>query len=225
MCLFRILGAIYFYGKMLLLVKINKEKYIEDMYENEYLYFNSLKGFRSATKDPTGRLDPRELNIKNKQLDNVTIVIKDKEYPLHEMQKFSAQFMEHLEDPKINCCSLYWLWMELNNQPVVDDRLVEMGDKALLIYDWQKFFEALDNSLEQLGLEYSRKKVTYYNPKLYDGDITLHHKDFTFEYQNEYRILVAPTDNKPINIPIPGLQSFSHILNSKELKDVQIKIN
>ena len=32
------------------------------MYENEYLYFKSLKEFRSDSKDKTGRLDPKELN-------------------------------------------------------------------------------------------------------------------------------------------------------------------
>ena len=211
---------------MLILSKIQKAEFIEDMYENEYLYFKSLREFRSDSKDRTGRLDPRELNLKNMQLTTLTVSKHDKEIHLHKvLQGFNGQYMEHLSEPKINCCSLHWMEIELGHPPsTFNDKLLRMGDKALLIYDWKKFFEILDQSLENLELEYSRKKVEYYNPKSFSGEISLHHKNEEFNWQNEYRILIAPTDNEPINIPLKGLKEISCVIESKYYESVRIQI-
>ena len=211
---------------MLILTKIHKAKFIEDMFENEYLYFNSLKDFRSNSKDETGRLDPRELNLKNEQLTTLTVQKDGKEIHLHKVLKgFNGQFMEYLSEPKINCCSLHWMKIEPGQSPsTFNEKLLEMGDKALLIYDWQKFFEILDQSLEDLKLEYSRKTIEYYNPKTFNGDISLHHKNEEFNWQNEYRILIAPTENKPLKIPLNGLKEISCMIDSKEYERFRIPI-
>jgi hypothetical protein len=211
---------------MLILSKIHKAKFIEDMFENEYLYFKSLRDFRDTIKDGSGRLDPRELNLKNEQLTTLTVLKDDKEIPLHKVLKgFSGQYMEHLSEPKINCCSLHWMEIEPEQPPsTFNDKLLGMGDKALLIYDWKKFFEILDQSLENLKLKYSRKKVEYYDPKTFSGDISLHHKNKEFSWQNEYRILIAPTDNEPLNIPLTGMKEISCVIESKDFESVRIKI-
>ena len=145
---------------MLILSKIHRAEFIEDMFKKEYLYFKSLKDFRADTKDRSGRLDPRELNLKNDQLTTLTISKDDKEINLLKVLKdFNGQFMEHLIEPKINCCSLHWMEIEPEKAPsTFNDKLLGMGDKALLIHDWKKFFEILDQSLENLELKYSRKK-------------------------------------------------------------------
>jgi len=211
---------------MLILTKIHKTEFIEDMYENEYLYFGSLKDFRSPTKDKTGRFDPRELNLKNEQLTTLTVSTGDKEIHLHQILKeFSAQYMEHLSKPKINCCSLHWLEIEPGYpSSTLHDRLIEMGEKALLIYDWKMFLDILDRSIENLGLEYSRKKIEYYSTKKFSGDITLHHKDEEYSWENEFRILIARTNNQPMKISIKGLKQISCVMNTKDLENLRIKI-
>mgnify|MGYP000082511145 CR=1 FL=1 len=212
--------------KMLILTKIHKAQFIEDMFNKEYLYFNSLRDFRDNSKDGTGRLDPRELNLKNEQLTTLTIQKDDKEIHLHKVLKgFSGQYIEHMSEPKINCCSLHWLEIESGQSPsTFNHKLIEMGDKALLIYDWKKFFEILDQSLENLKLEYSRKKVEYYNPKTFSDDLSLHHKNEEFKWQNEYRILIAPTNNKPLKIPLKGMKEISCVIDSKAYHRIRIKI-
>ena len=211
---------------MLFLCKIHKAKYIEDMYENEYLYFGSLLDFRSTEKDESGRFDPKELNLKNKQIDWLTIKVDSKEIHLHDVLKdFKGQYMEHLTNPKINCCSLHWLEIEPNQlASTYHQKLKMMGDKMLFVFDYAKFFEMLDLSIAKLGLEYSRKKVTYYDPKKFEGELDLHHKDMKFSYQNEYRILVFPTDNKPLKLNLPGLKKISAVIETKEYKDLTIEI-
>ena len=211
---------------MLIFAKIHKAEFIEDMYEKEYLYFNSLKSFRSKPSDKTGRLDPRELNLKNQQLTTLTIKLPEREIPLHKIaKKFSAQYMEHLSDPKINCCSLHWIEIEPDfPQTTYNSRLLELGDKTMLIYDWKAFLDILDQSIEENGLTFSRKKVEYYNPKIHNGDISLHHKDELYSWQNEYRILIAPTDNKPIKLTLKGLKKISCIIDTKYLNTLRVEI-
>ncbi len=101
---------------------------------------------------------------------------------------------------------------------------MELGDKIMLIYDWKIFFDILDKSMENNGFRFSRKKVEYYDPKKFNGDITLHHKDSHFCWQNEYRILIAPTSNQPIKLPIKGLKKISCIIDSKYLKSLRVEI-
>ncbi len=202
-------------------------KYIEEMYDKEYLYFNCLKSYRSNKLDKTGRLDPRETNLKNRQLKTLTLKTREgKEIPIHKGKQFNAQYMEHIVDPNINCCSLHWIDIEIGEHPKsLTNRLVELGDTTLLIYDWKIFLEKLDKAIEIKGLEYSRKKVTYYSPELFDGDLTLHHKDEKYKWQNEYRILISPTDNKPLKLNIPGLNRISVVIETKKLNTLSIEID
>jgi hypothetical protein len=74
-----------------------------------------------------------------------------------------------------------------------------------------------------MNYTFSRKKVTDYSPKIHNGEISLHHKDEKFEYQNEYRILISPTKNEPINIPLPGLKEISTVIDSSNLNKLIFK--
>ncbi|UMB61152.1 hypothetical protein MHL31_02855 [Lutibacter sp. A80] len=211
--------------KNIILTKIHHSTYIDDMYEKEYLYFKPLKDFRSKKDDKTGRLDSKELNVSNIQIDNLTLSTENRKIEMHKMFKdFKGQFNKYLTNPKINCCSL--LWIELEPEKLNDsfnEKLLEFGEKALLIFDCFKFIEILDNSLEKLNYKYSRKKVEYYSPKNFNGKLSLHHKDEKYEYQNEYRILISPTDDEPINIPLPGLKKISTTIDSKDLRKLIVK--
>ncbi|WP_210463004.1 hypothetical protein [Rufibacter roseolus] len=210
---------------MMLLGKIQDEKYINDMYENEYLYFNSLKYFRSDSKDITGRLDPRELNTKNLQLKNLLIKKGDVEIELSEaLSNFSGQYMEHPDDSTVSCCSLFTIDIDLNGVlSNVSDKALEMGNKMLLIFDCLAFFKILDESIVKCGYEYKRRPVIYYDPKTYNGDLTLHHKDLAFKFQEEYRILIESKENQPIKIPLPGLRNISVVIDSMAAKTLELK--
>lgn len=197
------------------------------MFEKEYLYFNSLKDFKAKPSDNTGRQDPKELHVTNHQLKTLTIKVNDRDIHLHKLLKnFNAQANESLHDPKINCCSLHWMEIEPNEPAkTYNQLLLQLGEKTLIIYDWIKFFDLLDGSLSNMGFKFSRKKVTYYDPKIFDGEISLHHKDLKYSWQNEYRILISPTENKPLCIPLPGLKRISLVIDTKELETIRIEIN
>lgn len=203
---------------MLTLIKIGESKYIEDMYNNEYLHFSCIEKFRNITYDKSGRLDSRELNIKNEQLDFLTFKYNNHQYNLHTKKNFNGQYMENLSEVNINCCSLSWQEIEPDQVlPKLNSKLLELGDKALLIFDYKEFFNILDNNIRDMKLLKNRDRVSYYDPKVYNGTLTLHHKDIKFEYQNEYRILIAPTQKIPIDIHLPGLKLISKIMDMRNL--------
>jgi hypothetical protein len=211
---------------MIILTKIGKSQYIEDMYNNEYLFFRSLKDFRSEIIDKTGRLDPKELNVSNIQFKDLTIKLQDKEIRLKTLdEKSGGQLFEFLLDTKINVCSLYWLEINKPNIfPRINSKIFHFGDKALIIFNLQKFLQILDKSILDHGFEFSRKKVIYYDSKKINGEISLHHKERQFKYQNEFRILITPTDNNPIRIPLPGLKEISKIIETQELRKIHLEI-
>jgi hypothetical protein len=94
----------------LFLMKMAEMKYIIDMYENEYLYFNRYSTFRSSETDKTARLDPREGNIKNYQVKKLTIKISNLQIQLHKISsELNSQFTEFPNFIPYNICSLYFL--------------------------------------------------------------------------------------------------------------------
>lgn len=194
------------------LLKVGQEKYVRDMYDKEYLFFNTFSSFRNTEKDPCGRNDPREANTKNKQVTYLEIKTPDgKTIKLSEISKnFNAQFNEFLNTIPHNICSLYTLKFDENSKfKEIDARVLCLGDKTLIIYNLEQFFKILDKSLEGQRFEFSRKLVKYYNYKTFDGDLTFHHKDDSYSYQNEYRILIETPGTNTINIGLPGLKKIS----------------
>jgi hypothetical protein len=210
---------------MTFLAKIQKTEFIEDMYMNEYIYFSVFDDFRkSINTDTSGRFDPREGNLLNKQIKYLALKVNDKRIEIsRNALEFKGQYMEYLRKPRMNICSLFKLvFDDAFNLIPFSDSLEELGGKALVIFNLIKFFEILDTQLESLGYEYSRRTVTYYDSEYTDGNIDLHHKDHMYEFQQEYRILIAPAGLSGIKVPVPGLQEVSNVLNTNLLKDLKI---
>lgn len=206
-------------------IKIGKQEHIEDMYENEYLFFNTLRRFRASKKDEFGRDDPREANTLNSQLTYLEIItLEGEKIKLSEISKeFNGQYNEHPTVIPYNICSLYTREIKenLKIKPVVQ-KVLNLGTRSLIIYNFEKFFNALDTSLASLGIEYSRKPVIYYDHRTFEGKLTLHHKDQEFSFQNEYRILLQTPGTEPMKIPIPGLKTFSALGESKTINTIKL---
>lgn len=207
------------------LLKIGQGKYINDMYDNEYLFFNSFSTFKTNDKDPPGRYDPREANIKNKQVTYLEITT-----PTGEMIRFSeiskefnAQYNEFPTVIPNNICSFYTLHLRDDfTYEKIDDRVLCLGDKTLLIYNLGQFFEILDNSIEKEKFQFSRKPVTYYNYKTFDGDLTFHHKDELFSYQSEYRIFLQTPGTEKIKIKLRGLKEISAVVDTDKINTLEL---
>lgn len=205
------------------LLKVGKGKYIQEMYDKEYLFFNTFSSFKSYEKDTCGRNDPREANISNRQMTSLQILTsKGKTIKLSEISKqFNSQFNEHPTNIPFNICSLYTLTFD---EQLKYERVLCLGERTLFIYDIGGFFQILDITLEQLKIEYSRKPVKYYNYKSFDGELTFHNKDNSFQYQNEYRILLQTSGTETMNIQLPGLKSVSMLTVTEKINNIELKL-
>jgi hypothetical protein len=209
------------------LLKVGQKKYIDDMYEKEYLFFNSFSSFRTKETDACGRNDPREANIKNKQITYLEITLPNaKTIKLSEISKqFNAQYNEFPTIIPHNICSLYTLHFGDNlSYQKIDDRVLCLGDKTIVIYNLEEFFNILDNSLEKQKLEFSRKPITYYNYKVHNGDLTFHHKDDSYRYQNEYRILIQTSGTEKVKVCLPGLKKISAVVDTIKINTLELKM-
>jgi len=208
------------------LLKVGQEKYVRDMHDKEYLFFNTFSSFRTNEKDPCGRNDSREANTRIKQVTFLEIKTPEgKTIKLSEISKnFSAQFNEFPTVIPHNICSLYTLRFDQDFKfKQIDERVLCLGDKTLIIYNLGQFFEILDKSLERQRFEFSRKLVNYYNFRTFNGDLTFHHKEATFSYQNEYRILIETLGENTINIELPGLKNISAVVDTEKLNTLELK--
>lgn len=211
---------------MELLLKIGDEQFINDMYDNEYMYFNNLSAFRNKEKDKSGRLDPREANINLIQGNWVKITLPDgREIEFNkENNQLNCQVNEFHTTIPGNICCLYRLEIDENyKSKTLNSRISELGNKAILILDKVKFFQILDKSIENLGYGYTRKKVEYYNPKTFNGELSFHHKDKAFAFQNEYRVLIKSNGKKPIHVLMKGLKDISCILNVEHINNLRLE--
>lgn len=210
-----------------LIAKIQDSRYTYDMYENEYLYFRFQKHFREGPKDTAGRNDPRDGNLFTEQVAWVEIQL-----PTGEKMKFvrhdnmgHADHSEHLQDPKLNICCLTLIPLSEELRPIgLSERLSELGDSAILIYDTKRFYDTIEQSMSAMGFTYEMKPVSYYNHKEHNGDLTFFDKDFEFSWQNEYRILIWPNPEGDLRIPVPGLKTMSVLIESRKLPLLTIEL-
>ena len=135
-----------------------------------------------------------------------------------------AHFYEHLQDPKVNICCLTIIPLSEELRPTaISERLPELGDSAILIYDTERFYDTIEKSLSELGFTYEMKPVKYYNHKEHNGDLTFFDKDIDFSYQNEYRILIWPNPEGDLKIPVPGLKKMSVVVESIKIPELKIE--
>lgn len=207
------------------LLKVGRAKYIQDMFDNEYLFFNTFSSFKSNEKDPCGRNDPREANTSNRQMTSLEITTsKGKIVKLSEISnEFNAQFHEHPTNIPYNICSLFTLTFDKNlNYKKIDDKVLCLGNKTLFIHNIGRFFEILDNSIESQNIVFSRKPVIYYNYKTHDGELTFYHIEDSYNYQKEYRIILETPGTNIINVKLPGLKEISTIYETDNINDLQL---
>lgn len=97
------------------------------------------------------------------------------------------------------------------------------ADCCLFIYDSERFSTDLLNAVETAVAveDYAYKKVSYFDPvkpdKMYKDVSIEFHKHIRYLYQNEYRHVFIPTQNKPLKkslfLRLPKLNEYSEVIS------------
>lgn len=210
---------------MSFLLKVNKEQYIRDMYENEYLYFNTFDEFRKLDEEGIKRNDPNEGATDIKQLKTLSLKINDQWYNFSEiLREFSGQIFEKPTGYNMNICSLSKL--DISEQLEVefpDEKIYGFGDWCLVIYSLDRFVEIFKESCENRGLDYEIREVKYYDRKAFNGELTPFHKSDDHLYQKEVRVLIYPAGEKVIRLELPGLKEISFIGSKEAFRTLRLE--
>ncbi|MGV3604455.1 MAG: hypothetical protein ACO1N1_24750 [Dyadobacter fermentans] len=191
------------------------------MFEEEYLFFSAQRSFRKQP-DEIGRTDPAEGNLAVHTFTSCKIVLPSG----GTLDASSGQVVEFLEKDHKLLCSLYCPELDSNYQIVnFDDRMLALGPSAMVIHDIPNFFALVFDSLEQLGLEYSSRRATYFDSQSFNGEISVHHKDIEYAYQREQRIMTWRPDAEFLRLPLPGMRNFVRIIDSGDVPYLKISVN
>jgi hypothetical protein len=204
-----------------LMIKFGSEKNIKSMFDDEYLFFSTQRSFRKQLDD-IGRTDPGEGNLAVHNITSGKLILPKGEVTLDIV---SGQIVEFLEEDHKLLCSLYCPELDSDYQIVnFDDRMLEFGPCAMVIHDVPGFFALLFDSLKQWGLEYSSRQATYFDSQLFSGEISVHHKDLSYAYQREQRIMTWLPNAEFLKLPLPGMQNFVRVINSSDVPHLRISV-
>lgn len=205
---------------MEILIKVQADSYIEDMYNNEYLYFSRIEEFRKNKNINFSERDDRNEGVaKITQSKIIKITNTETKKVLFESKNgFEAQLREYYDMGLMNICSLYRAELTKDYKTIdISNRLLELGNKAIVILIPKEFEKILDESLELAGYNFKRGPVEYYDPKTHDGQLSFHHKEVQYQHQKEYRIAIKTNSVGGVKVSLNGLKKISCIINTVDI--------
>ncbi len=212
---------------MEILIKVQEDSYIEDMYNNEYLYFSCIEDFRNNLNLKFSERDDRNEGVaKITQSTIKKITNTETKKILYEGNiGMKGQLREFYDMSSMNICSLYRAELTKDyTTKDISDKLLELGSKAIVIILPKEFERILDESLESAGFNFKRGPVGYYNPKTFNGELTFHNKEEQYQHQKEYRIAIKSNSKGAIKLSLKGLKKISCVVKTEDIiKGIKIR--
>lgn len=217
-----------------LLFKFGKKEYLEQLLNEGLLYFNTIKFFRECEYE-SGRGDKDECLFFN--LNNFEAYVEDKLLGIGDNFKvyFPYDRERHVAYSHIYSVTALFEDSKLfNENKILDERLLELGDSVLVIYDGKEFFDRINRVINkeefrERAFDFSSGKVTYKNIKnavIFDPDRkTFLEKDNSYAYQSELRLLVSAKDKEnPFIMNIGTISDIACIVDIQKFKN-EYKLN
>ncbi len=213
---------------MEILIKVQKDSYIEDMYDNEYLYFSCIEGFRKNRNINFSERDDRNEGVAKITQSAITKITNTETSKILFESKvgMKGQLREFYDMGFMNICSLYRAELTKDYKTIdISNKLLEFGNKAIVILFPKEFERILDESLEFDGYHFKRGPIEYYDPKSFSGQLSFHHKEELYQHQNEYRIAIKANSTGSVKISLKGLKKISCVIKTEDIiKGIKIQI-
>jgi hypothetical protein len=98
--------------------------------------------------------------------------------------------------------------------PLVDERVLGFGDAFVIVLDTQKFIDRFCTAAKTAGFGYEYRLVEYYDPDMYSGKTGPFQKPSTFDYQQEFRMILRPGGAEPIRLVVGSLLDITTPIHS-----------
>lgn len=186
------------------IAKFSEKIYLEDIIENEELFFNTISYFSIKGKEDD-RFDQYEgfdriyqpSYIVDLQLDGRSYNIVDSGIPIK--MKTSIDPFTYFTNKIIK---------QKNERKVFNPKLFFFGNYFVIGTEIKTIFEIIDSACkaDKNIVNYKMGPVSYSDIKKHNGEWDVFHKPLKFKYQNEVRIAIKINSNDPYRLKIPGLR-------------------
>lgn len=123
--------------------------------------------------------------------------------------------LKTFQDSKNICIySLMAIPIEITNSSepfLFHKNLIKDRDTFVIIREPKIFTQRIDTALSEMGLNFDKGLVDYYDDKVSQQNLNLVNKSCTFEYQLEYRYVVRNSEDQAISFNVGSLYDIAEI--------------
>ena len=202
-----------------LFIKIGKEKYIKDLYENGTVFMSTLEHFRSI-EDEFLRGDPNEGAACLVDSNKATMKIPSLGYEGNPINIRYGNFLKTGNIYSLYCLSSYGF--PTPEGFTMDKRNLDFGSHALIIKKPGKFIEQVAKALDERSLYHEHGFVNYYKNQDRLSDLTAFDKSDLFEHQKEFRFFVENDVLETISLNIGSMKPYSEMCETKDLSSLRV---
>ena len=200
-------------------IKVGQKDHIDALQKEGLVYCNPLKYFREIERKDFNRHDGREGAFKTEVVENpedYKFSIDGEEVPITLNFLRINEFDSAKEFYKLFC--LFGIKRKhVSGEPFLDEKILEFGEKALLIFDLQEFIKRVNKRLKELGIDFKYGHVSYYEENGVNENLTVFHKPNKFKHQDEFRIFIKEDSQTPFSFKIGSIEDISKIIDAKKL--------
>ncbi|WP_235299753.1 hypothetical protein [Portibacter marinus] len=207
------------------LIKISKEKYIDQLQQLGKFYCNTFKYFREIENNNDqgdvneGRKAIFQMGNFQIQLDKKTIAYGDK------LQLFPNDF----HDGNIFCMygfptdRIDFGKKQLQKMEIEIDTL-NLGEYALIIHNVKELIDRIERKFTDIGRNYKFEAVNYIDFNEYEGKLTPFHKSNKYKSQSEIRLWIENNIDEPFEFSLGNLEDISYKCKSTDFIKLQAKV-
>lgn len=107
---------------------------------------------------------------------------------------------------------------------VVDPRVMEFGDVAIIIRDPIEFTKRIHDAAAEKGLRVKQKPIEYIDKDSYHGAMGSFRKFDEYQYQSELRYLLHPGVGEPIILNLGSLKDICYAIHSEDIAKLKSRV-
>ena len=203
-------------------LKFGEEEHICQLQEEGLIFCNTIKYFADLEHDAV-RGDVLEKATYIDNSNDALLRLQPLDKPTAEYMSVKlSKFAFNREDAYGNLFCMYSINMNQLNEGEkykVDERLKEKYEFFLIIKDVPLFLKRIQQQLDNQKLAWEHHLIEYKDFLKFRGERTIFQKDISYSYQQEFRLLIYNSVNKPVKIAIGNIADISEKLSVNILEN------
>lgn len=198
---------------LFILFRRGKTEDIKNLFEKGEIYMNTVDRIRECDNNQD-RSDPYDSILQRQFLGDVKVKMCDVGQDINKdgvslNAKECVINIDSNNKGNIYCLSGIYSKDLIDKAEVTEFKTKSFGESLIVISNPRKFIQRVKKALLEEGYKDIQSKPVDYYPNEYSGHIGPFKKHQNFSHQNEFRIYVPNSDNKPIKINIGSIKDIA----------------